>query len=158
MSHFTEVECEYEQKNEKELIEALEKEYGEGNVEVHEKGSALFGWHGDNRSVLKQSDPNWAPPCHLIIRRKNVGSASNDIGFQRLENGGYKAWISDYDKSATTSIGRQGQIAMEYGMRVAEKQLKSEGWSTTRINEKDGSVTVKTTGRTVSVGVGGGGG
>lgn len=157
MSHFTSVEVEYEQKNEKELIEALEKQFGKGHVEVHPKGGALIGWHGDDRSKLSHKDPNYAPPCELIIRRKYVGGSSNDVGFKRTENGKYIAYISDFDKGTNVNLDKQSSIAMEYGMRVAERQLKAEGWNTTRINEKDGSVTVQTTGRAfVTAGVGGG--
>jgi hypothetical protein len=155
MSHFVEIETQYEQKSEQEFIEALEELFGKGSVEVHEKGSALLGFQGDDRSMKSKSSPDYAPKCELVIRRKNIGSASNDVGFKRTPNGNYTAYISDYDKGAHFGISKQGIVAMKYGVRVAEKTLKADGWKTIQIKEDDGSTTVKTAGK-VAVGVGGG--
>ena len=155
MSHFTEIETEYKQDSEKELVEALETVFGKGNVEVHEKGAALMGYQGDNRSLYSKSSPDYAPPCEIVIRKEYVGSASNDIGFKRTSDGKFVAYVSDFDKGHHFGKAKQGLVSQEYGMRVAEKTLKSNGWKTIRVNEKDGSTTIKTTGK-VSVGVGGG--
>lgn len=141
MSHYTEMEVDFETKNEAELVAALEKQYGEGHVEVHDKGTHLIGWHGDDRAKLDSSDPNWAPPCEVVVRRRFVGGSSNDVGFQRLETGKYKAWISDYDKSATMNVSKQGAVAQEYGLLVSEKTLRKQGWQQfTRTTLDDGSV------------------
>ena len=43
------------------------------------------------------------PSCHLIIRRENVGGASNDVGYRRTEDGKYVAYISDYDRRGNFS-------------------------------------------------------
>jgi predicted RNA binding protein YcfA (HicA-like mRNA interferase family) len=153
MSHFVEVEVEFEQKNEKEFIEALEEQFGKGSVEIHEKGSGLKGYMGDDRS--KASGQDYAPPCEIIIRKKHIGPSSNDIGFKRQANGNYSAYVSDFDKGHHYSLKKQGIVAMNYGAKVAEKTLKADGWKTVRINESDGSVTVKTAGK-VSVGIGSG--
>ena len=42
-------------------------------VEVHADGAALVGYHGDERREK----------AHVIIRRAQLDSASNDIGFAR---------------------------------------------------------------------------
>lgn len=140
MSHYAELEVEFDVANEKELIESLEQQFGKGTVEVHPDGAALIGWHGDDRSKLSTKSPDYAPPCELIIRRKNVGSASNDIGFKRGSNGKFSAYISEYDSSSTFTKPRQGLVAQEYALRVAENQLKAEGWKTFRQKLDDGSV------------------
>jgi hypothetical protein len=57
------------------------------NVEVHEKPVNLVGYHGDMRQQVAE----------IVIRRKEIGSASNDIGFAQGEDGTYTAIISDYD-------------------------------------------------------------
>jgi len=57
------------------------------NVEVHEKPVNLVGFHGDLRQQTAE----------IVIRRKDIDSASNDIGFAKAEDGTYTAIISDYD-------------------------------------------------------------
>ncbi len=56
-------------------------------VEVYDVADNLVGYQGDKRK----------DKANLIIRRKNVGSSSNDIGFVLAEDGTYQAIISDYD-------------------------------------------------------------
>lgn len=140
MSHFTEIKVNFLQKNEKQLVAALESIFGEGTVEVHEDGAALFGYQGDNRAQLSQSNGNYAPPCHLIIRRKHVGGASNDVGYQRTEDGKYVAYISDYDKHSNFSPQKQNKVLQEYTAKVTEKQLKSQGYAMKREVQKDGTI------------------
>jgi len=140
MSHFTEIKVNFLQKNEKQLVAALETLFGEGHVEVHDDGASLQGYHGDDRSSLSKSNPNYAPPCHIIIRRKHVGSASNDIGYQRTEDGKYVAYISDYDKGSHYSTAKQNKVLQEYTAKVTEKQLKSQGYAMKREVQKDGTI------------------
>ena len=140
MSHFTEIKVNFLQKNEKQLVAALESIFGEGTVEVHENGAALYGYTGDNRAQLSKTNPNYAPPCHLIIRRKHVGGASNDVGYQRTEDGKYVAYISDYDKNSNFSAQKQNKVLQEYTAKVTEKQLKSQGYSMKREVQKDGTI------------------
>ena len=140
MSHFTEIKVDFLQKNEKALIAALEAQFGEGNVEVHENGAALYGYQGDNRANKSKNSADYAPPCHIIIRRKHVGSASNDVGYQRTEDGKYVAYISDYDKGHHFNAKKQNSVMQEYTAEVTEKQLKSQGYSMKRVTEKDGTI------------------
>ena len=65
-------------------------------VEVHADGAALVGYHGDERRET----------AHVIIRRAQLDSASNDIGFARGRDGRYQAILSEYDRS----IGYGNQI------------------------------------------------
>jgi hypothetical protein len=131
MSHFTEVEVFYKQESEDELVAALEQEFGVGNVERHLKGSApLYGWHGDDRSKCSTKDPNYAPPCDIIIRRKHVGGSANDVGFRRNKDGvGYTAYISEYDNSATFTTERQHNVSQDYSRRVILREVKAAGWA-----------------------------
>lgn len=148
MSHFTEVEVFYKQESEAELVAALEKEFGKGNVEVHLKGSSpLMGWHGDDRSKLSPKDPNWAPPCDIIIRRHNVGGSANDVGFKRNKDGvGYKAYISEYDNSATFTKERQDRVSQDYSRRVLLREVNAKGWASEEpVKQKDGSIVLEVT-------------
>jgi len=54
-------------------------------VEVHADGAALVGYHGDERRET----------AHVIIRRAQLDSASNDIGFVRGKDGRYQAILSE---------------------------------------------------------------
>jgi hypothetical protein len=63
------------------LIEALQEL---GYVpEVCREGTALVGYMGDAR----------AEKAHIVIRRRQLDSASNDIGFARNGNGVYQVRI-----------------------------------------------------------------
>ena len=57
-------------------------------VEVHPQGAALVGYEGHER----------AEKANIIIRRQQLDSASNDIGFARTSEGRYVARLSEYDQ------------------------------------------------------------
>ncbi len=62
------------------LIKALKQMHSgkwKNAVEVNEKATNLYGYQGDKREQVAE----------IIIRRKNVGSSSNDIGFKQNEDG-----------------------------------------------------------------------
>ena len=58
------------------------------HVEVHPEGAALFGYEGRERPER----------AHVIIRRKELSPASNDIGFARSAEGRFVALLSEYDQ------------------------------------------------------------
>jgi len=83
MSEYHVVELEI--KDESCLVEALhEMNY---KPEIHKKAKALIGYKGDKRSQK----------AHIIIPKNQIGSVSNDIGFERMNNGDMKMRISEYD-------------------------------------------------------------
>jgi hypothetical protein len=62
----------------------------------------LVGFQGDYRTQDGEGhtkDADKALKADIIIRRKYVGGASNDIGFVKGSDGKFKAVISDYDSS-----------------------------------------------------------
>ncbi len=61
----------------------------QAQVEIHNEPQNLLGYKGDVR----------VERAHIIIRKKNVGRMSNDIGFVRNGDGNYEAIISEYDSS-----------------------------------------------------------
>jgi len=87
MSLYCEVKTEF--KNESALISALMETGGwnESQIEIHAEPQSLIGYHGDIRPER----------ANIIIRRRFIGSASNDIGMIKEENGQYRAIISEYD-------------------------------------------------------------
>jgi hypothetical protein len=69
------------------LLEALaDLGFDSTKVEVFEQAEQLQGYQGDRRQQR----------AHVIIRRQFVGSASNDIGFERTETG-FRAYVSGFD-------------------------------------------------------------
>lgn len=142
MSHFTEMNVECNQKNEQCLVEALEEIFGKGSVEVHEEPTGLYGYGGDLRSNLSKNNANYAPPCHLVIRRKHVGGASNDVGFRRNENGTYDAYISDYDKGGNFNQAKVDKMMQHYTSGVTVKQLKKQGYNVTKKVEQGNIVLI----------------
>jgi hypothetical protein len=75
--------------------------------EFHPAGAHLIGYEGRERPET----------AHVIIRRHQIGEASNDIGFARRSNGGaFAAVLSEYDRSIGFDekwIGRVQQIYKE---------------------------------------------
>lgn len=127
MSHFAEVKCAFKAEFKDEFIASLEAEFGAGTVEFNEEGADMFGYHGDNRSKISPKSPDWSPRCEIIIRRKHIGSASNDIGFKFQPDGSIKGYISDFDKGATFNKKRQDAVAVDYQLRVGEKMMLAKG-------------------------------
>lgn len=68
------------------LVKALKKRFKE--VEKHVTPQSLYGHHNDIRPEKAE----------IVVRRKFVGSASNDIGFKKSDKGNYDAIISAYDQ------------------------------------------------------------
>jgi hypothetical protein len=68
------------------LVAAL-GEQGYKTVEVHETAQHLTGYHGDTRPEK----------ANIIVRRQYVGTAANDLGFVKSEDGTYSAIVSSYD-------------------------------------------------------------
>lgn len=145
MSHFSEMKVDHSQTYESELIAALESVFGKGSVEVHEDGAALYGYTGDNRSEKSAKSKDYAPPCHLIIRRGTVGPGANDVGYRRTEEGGYVAYVSDYDKDHTFTSTKRDKVMQDYASRVSEKQLKKQGYSVKRTVTSDGVIKLTAT-------------
>jgi hypothetical protein len=98
------------------LTEAL-KELGY-TPEVHAEGSALFGYRGDERPER----------AHIVIRRHQLDSASNDIGFRRDVSGVYRAIISEYDRGIGFDDAWLGRIAQAYKERQTMAVAKVKGY------------------------------
>ncbi|BAY24131.1 hypothetical protein NIES2100_39240 [Calothrix sp. NIES-2100] len=125
MSHFTSIKTQI--KNTDALIKAL-ADIGFKNVEYHETAQHLYGYQGDVRPESAE----------VIIRKKYIGSMSNDIGFQRQDNGEFKAIISEYDRRKYDQpwlnklMQRYGYhtlmaSAQEQGFTIEEDEIMEDG-------------------------------
>ena len=101
---------------EKLLVEGL-SEMGY-SVEVHREGSPLIGYHGDERTET----------AHVIIRRAQLDSASNDIGFVRGADGRFRAILSEYDRSIGYNQQWLGKVHQHYKESQTLAVAKSKGY------------------------------
>lgn len=87
------------------------------NVEVHETAKPLIGYHGDTRPEK----------ANIIVRRKDIGGSSNDIGFLKDEKTGkYTAIISDFDKHKHDSKYMVG-LKVAYASARMHKEARRQG-------------------------------
>ena len=118
MSHYVDIETEI--KDIKALVKALERMGFKGKVEVHNVATNLYGYQGDKRDQK----------AHVILRRQHVGSCSNDIGYERMANGCFKAIISEYD-STKYNEEWQNMVATYHNVEVAKAEAEAYGYTVT---------------------------
>ena len=107
------------------LIEALgDLGWSQDKIEEGEH-LHLFGYQGDRRNVT----------ADLVIRRKHVGSASNDLGFAKTDKG-YIPIISEFDAGNTLKVPA---LRTAYHTRVVE-QIARRAFGRVVSNVQQGSV------------------
>ena len=115
MSHFTTLETQIV--SAAHLAQAL-KAMGFPEVEVHDEPQTLFGVEGFARDLRAE----------IIVRRQHVGEASNDLGFQRLPDGRFRAIISDWDLRHYDARWLQ-TLTQRYAYYVAVDTLQEQGFA-----------------------------
>ena len=131
MSHF--VECQTEFRDPQALAAALvECGFQDSQIEVHEQAVPLFGYQGDARPQK----------AHIVIRRKHVGQAANDVGWERLSDGTYRAWISEYDGRHRFNPETQNRIKQEYAYHAVARQQRTLGRTIQRRELDNGEIEV----------------
>lgn len=106
MSHYVDVLTEIRDTNA--LVRALGRLGFEGKVETHDKAQNLYGYHGDKRPQK----------AHVIIRRQFIGSSSNDIGFEKTNEGRFKAHISEFESATGAYAGGTGKYTQEWQKKL----------------------------------------
>lgn len=94
------------------LLNAL-RECGYAETEEGEALS-LYGYQGDERKETAQ----------LVVRRKFIGSASNDLGFQKTD-AGYVPVISEFDQRTMMQGKFLTNLRTNYNLKSAEKLARS---------------------------------
>jgi hypothetical protein len=93
----------------------------------------LHGYMGDSRNQR----------AHIVIPKNQVGSASNDLGFEKV-NGKYVMRISEYD--INTSKFNQKEFTKNYKKNyVLNKLKKSNKFKKRSVTTKDGKIVIKLT-------------
>jgi hypothetical protein len=129
MSHYSEIPI--EMKDEKSLISALERQgFKREQIEIHKDAQYLYGYHGDRREQK----------ANIIIRRKYVGSMSNDIGFVKTAKG-YSAIVSDFERNHK-GYNEQwfGTLKKYYGVELAKVEAKKKGYKFQEEKTKEGKI------------------
>lgn len=86
-----------------------------GYAEIEEgEALSLYGYQGDRRPETAQ----------VVVRRKFIGGASNDLGFQKTENG-YIPVISEYDQQTMMRGKFLTNLRTNYNLKSAEKLARS---------------------------------
>ncbi|MCK4342693.1 MAG: DUF1257 domain-containing protein [Phycisphaerae bacterium] len=131
MSHY--VECKPGFKDQQALIDALVAVgFDRSQIETHEEALALYGYQGDTRPQR----------AHIIIRRQHVGQAANDVGWERLSDGTYRAWISEYDSRHRFNPETQNRIKQEYAYHAVARQQRTLGRTVQRRELENGEIEV----------------
>jgi hypothetical protein len=127
MSHFTTVRTKIV--STEALLQAL-AEMGYRKVDVHEDPQPLHGFQGDERSQR----------AHVIIRRKQIGRLSNDIGFERQGDGSYRAWISEWDRQRYDERWIE-DLHRRYARHATQEALTAQGFKVAdEVTDDDGTI------------------
>jgi hypothetical protein len=103
------------------LLAAL-KEVGYDNVEVHEKAERLVDFQGRQTHYTDATGDT----ANVIVRRKYVGGAANDLGFLKSADGSYAALVSQYD-SHRHNEQWFGKLKAKYAEKFVAKEAKRQG-------------------------------
>jgi hypothetical protein len=86
--------------------------------EIHADGAALVGYEGRERPER----------AHVIIRRVQIGDASNDIGFVRKPDGTFGAVLSEYDRGIGFDEKWLGRVHQAYKEQQTLMDAKAKGY------------------------------
>jgi len=115
MSHYSKIQTEIV--DQESLLKALAG-LGYRNVEVHDYPVNLFGYRGDMR----------AEKANVVIRRRFVGDASNDVGFVKNADGIFQAVISEWDQQLLGADWVQ-KVCQAYAYQAVVAKLEEQGYS-----------------------------
>lgn len=120
MSHYSKIKTKIV---ERDALCAALKDMGFTNIEIHEHAQGLYGYKGDLRPEKAE----------VVIRRKFIGMASNDIGFKLGDDGAWEAIISEYDQSILGSDW-VNKVSQRYAEHAILPKLAAQGFV---VSERD---------------------
>jgi len=86
--------------------------------EYHEQPVHLEGYHGDKRQET----------AHVVIPRRQVGGASNDIGFFREPDGQFRAIVSEFDQRSYGKLWL-GKVSQFYKEKQTVATAEQKGYT-----------------------------
>lgn len=123
MSHYNKIKTKLKCKAS--LVKALAKMgFDKEKIQVHDTAVHLEGWHGEQRPETAE----------IVLPRKHVGGAANDIGFKKQADGTFEAIISDNEGGRNQGHGRYGQdwqnkLSKHYSVEQSKNAFTANGWS-----------------------------
>lgn len=106
------------------LAALVEVGFDRTKLEVHETPAQLVGYQGDRR----------AQTANIVIRRRHIGAASNDIGFLATATG-YQALVSGYDHPRF-GAGWISQLSQLYQVHFDAKKARAADEERRRLEEE----------------------
>ncbi len=123
------------------LLAALADMGYEGKVEIHDTPVTLIGYDGAPRRLN-----GCEVQAEVIVRRRHLWRAANDIGFARQPDGTYVAYVSEYDADVIAQQPHpnwQERLLQGHGVYVAQQQLREMGCLDVEVTRQaDGTVVV----------------
>ncbi len=92
----------------------------------------MFGYQGDVRPQK----------ASIIIRRQHVGTAADDVEWERQPDGSYRARISEYDVRHRFQPALQNRIRQQYAYQVIAHQQRARSRTVTRERLPSGEIEV----------------
>lgn len=116
-------------KDENALISALvESGWKKEQIEIYDQATNLYGYAGDKRKDV----------ANIIIRRKFVRGAANDVGFLKNSDGTYTAIISQYDKGNHCNKNWERKLKEDYIYHLMKNKQESKGRTVRRERASNG--------------------
>lgn len=112
------------------LIAALMEtgQWSPEQIEVHKEAQNLHGYHGDQR----------VQQAHIIIRRQHVQASANDIGYERMADGMFRAHISAFDTRTKYGEEWQRELKRNYAFHATRIDQQARGREVVRERLPDG--------------------
>lgn len=107
-------------------------------IEWHEAGVELKGYQGDTRKQkahIRIKGSGWAGANY-------VGAASNDLGFERQEDGSYAFHVSDYDQHRYGKAW-QDKLMNQYAKAVVQEVCEEQNYFIEEEKEANGEIFLK---------------
>lgn len=140
MSRYTELKTNFKDRDC--LVKAL-NDVGYETVEVNDEAQPLVGYQGDFRDKDNWNghtrNPDQAVKAHVIVRRRHIGSVANDLGFERMPDGKFRAIISDYDSSKHNQSW-QNKLTQRYNLALDKKKARALGYIASEKLLENGSI------------------
>ena len=141
MSHYSKVKTKL--RNIEALIKALQDMgFTTDMIQHHKNAVQLEGYRGDKRSQTAE----------VVLPRRFVGGAANDIGFKLQEDGTYEAIISDFDRSSNSARRSQywksgaynenwlKKLNQRYAYHNLKEELSEQGFFIESESEENGEL------------------
>lgn len=94
---------------------------------------------GEGRQLVGIGGKVRPEKANVILSREQVGGASNEVGFQKLADGSFKAIISEYDLGRNFSQKKLSDLTQVYAEFKIKKIAKQQGLEFTGTSTNNGT-------------------